>query len=261
MHRHKGKPLWGVAAFLAALCATAVPLVPQDVGADPSSAIIKVHLSLAQHRVVAGQPIKGTVVLINTTTKERTVNTCAKDGWLAVGLSGHVNSYPFGSFEVKCAPSVRLAPGANRFPVTVLTTYAECSQPQPGDSSVTPEPICTVSDGHVGPPLLPAGRYSTEVHLVGLGGLTNTPNRVVVHLEAPAKPPALAPCAVTPGTVPMKVTVPDVVGYSSSLAALALAKACLNASYADPVGTSVISESPAANSKVPEHSTVTLTTR
>jgi hypothetical protein len=248
-------------ACLTVLCASTLVLTPQDVGADPPSAIIKVHLSLSKHRVVAGQPIKGTVVLINTTAKERTVNTCAEDGWLAVGLSGHVNSYPFGSFEVKCAPSVRLAPGANRFPVTVLTTYVGCTQPQPGDSSVTPAPICTVSDGHVGPPPLPAGRYSTKVHLVGLSGMTHTPNRVVVFLEAPANPPPPAPCAVTPGSVHMMVTVPNVVGYSSSLAAFALAKACLNASYADPVGTSVISESPAAGTKLPEHSTVSLTTR
>jgi PASTA domain len=261
MHRHRKRPLVSVVACLAVLCAIALDLVPQNVGADPSSATIKVHLSLTKHQVVAGQPIKGTVVLINTGAKERTVNTCAEDGWLAVGLSGDVNSYPFGSFEVKCAPSVRLAPGANRFPVTVLTTYVECTQPQPGDSSVTPDPICTVSDGHVGPPPLPAGRYSTKIHLVGLSGMTQTPNRVVVVLEAPAVPPTLAPCAVTSGTAPMMVMVPNVVGYSSSLAALALAKVCLNASYANPVGTSVISESPSAISKVPEHSTVTLTTR
>lgn len=261
MHRGKRMPLLGATACLAVLFATGLFVVSQDVGADPSSAFIRVHLSLAQHRVVAGQPIKGMVVLTNTTSEETTVNTCAQDGWLAVGLSGHVNSHPFGSFEVKCAPSVRLAPGANRFAVTVLTTYAECSQPQPGVSSATPEPICTVSDGHVGPPPLPAGRYSTEVNLVGLDGLTQSPNRVVVLLEPTAKPPTLAPCAVTPGSVPMAVTVPDVVGYSSSLAALALARACLNAAYADPVGTSVVSESPAANSKVAEHSTVTLRTR
>jgi hypothetical protein len=40
-----------------------------------------------------------------------------------------------------------------------------------------------------------------------------------------------------------------------------LAKACLNAVYANPVGSPVTAESPAAGSKVAEHSNVTLTTR
>jgi beta-lactam-binding protein with PASTA domain len=55
--------------------------------------------------------------------------------------------------------------------------------------------------------------------------------------------------------------VPNVVGTSSSAAALVLAKACLNAIYANPVGSPVISEAPVAGSNVSEHSTVTLTTR
>jgi hypothetical protein len=220
---------------------------------------IRAHIALSTPRVVAGHPIKGTVVLTNTTHKEITVNTCATNGWLAVGLSGPVNSYPFGSFEVGCAPSIRLAPGTNRFPVTVITTYAGCAQPRPGGSPGTALPFCTESNGHVSSPPLPAGRYSTKLHVVGLTGLTQTPNQVVVTLFAPAKAPVPAPC--TPSTPPMLVTVPNVVGDSSSGAAFAFAKACLNAGSANPVGTRVISESPPANSKVPEYSTVTLVTR
>jgi len=112
-----------------------------------------------------------------------------------------------------------------------------------------------------GLPPLPAGSYVTKVDVVGLGGLTQAPNRVVVHLSPPKNPPRLAPCADQPGSPPAPVTVPDVVGASSLGAALVLARACLNAGYASPAGSPVISETPIAGSKVPEHSTVTLTTR
>jgi hypothetical protein len=112
-----------------------------------------------------------------------------------------------------------------------------------------------------GPPPLPAGRYATRVDVVGLSGLTGTPNRVVVHLQRPAHPPRLAPCADEPGTRPPPVTVPDVVGANSLAAASVLAKACLNAFYANPVGSPVIAETPPAGAKVAEHSSVTLTTR
>ena len=231
---------------------------PAASGVSPSHPV-KVRVTLAQDRVVAGQSIKGTVVFTNTTARHITVDTCAANGWLAVGLTGRVDSYPFAHTLIGCAPTVRLAPGVNRFPVTIITTSAGCTQPQPaGGSSPTPSlPTCTVS----GPPPLPAGSYSTKVDVVGLAGLTRAPNRVVVHLRAPKHPPRLAPCADQPGTAPALVMVPDVVGASSLGAALVLARACLNAGYASPVGSSVISETPIAGSKVAEHSTVILTTR
>jgi hypothetical protein len=53
-----------------------------------SSRPVKVRVILAQNRAVAGHPIKGTVVLINTTARHITVDTCAANGWLAVGLHG-----------------------------------------------------------------------------------------------------------------------------------------------------------------------------
>jgi hypothetical protein len=222
---------------------------------------IKADITLATRQVVAGHPIKATVVLTNTTHKEIAVDTCAGDGWLAVGLNGRVDSHPFGSFLVGCPPTIRLTPGPNRFPVNVITTYAGCVQPQPAGTSPSPEPVCVTADGHLSQPPLPAGRYSTALHVVGLAGLTRAANRVVVTLTAPATTPALAPCADTPGTAPKLVTVPNVVGLSSSVAAFPLASACLNAGYANPVGTRVISESPVAGSQVPEHSSVILTTQ
>jgi len=219
---------------------------------------VTVRVTLRQHRVIAGTPIKGIVVLTNTTASPITVDTCAANGWLAVGLSGRVDSHPFLHTLIRCTPTVRLARGANRFPVVVITTYAGCTQPEPAGSSPTlTMPTCTVA----GPPPLPAGTYSTKVDVVGLDGLTQPLNRVVVHLKAPKNPPRLASCADQPGTAPAPVVVPNVVGASSSAAASMLARACLNAGYASPVGSSVTSEIPTAGSRVPEHSTVTLTTR
>jgi PASTA domain len=249
----------GVATGLA-LCALFVTTLTAAAAASESTAApIKVRLSLVQTRVVAGQRIKGSVVLTNTTNRVITVNTCAADGWLEVGLSGRVNSLPFGSLMMACPPSLRLRPGLNRFGVTVITTYAGCTQPQPdGSSSATPlMPWCTVA----GQPPLPAGRYVTKVHLVGLTGLTSFPNQVVVHLTSPTNPPPVAPCADQPGIPQPSVSVPNVVGMNSLAAASLLAKVCLNAGYTSPVGSSVISESPAAGSNVPEHATVTLSTR
>jgi PASTA domain len=221
---------------------------------------IGVHVSLDHNRAVAGQPIKGQVVLTNTTARDITVDACTKNVvWLSVGLSGPVDSVAGGgSLLITCPPTIRLHPGANRFPVTVATTYQGCIQPQPdGSSQSSPQfPWCTVA----GQPPLPAGRYDTKVVLKGLTGLTRVPNRIAVDLKSPANPPALARCADVPGTAPPLVTVPSVVGLSASMAAFPLASACLNAGYASPVGTRVTSQSPVAGSKVPEHSTVLLTT-
>jgi hypothetical protein len=223
---------------------------------------IDIHITLATHRVVAGQPIAGTVDLTNTSHDAITVNTCASNGWLAVGLSGRVNSYPFGSFLVECPSTVRLAPGPNRFRVKVATTYASCTQPQPSGTPASPlSPNCVRdSTGHSTVPPLPAGPYTTKIHVVGLDGMTQPANQVVVTLEAPRRAPVPAACAETPTSAPVSETVPSVIGDASSLAAAALAETCLNAGWTTPVGTRVTSEWPVAGSTVPEYSTVTLGT-
>ena len=252
-------PTMGGCAWFGRPCVS--PFRPSRGASETHLAPVTVHINLAQHRVVSGHPIDGTVVLTNTTNRKITVNTCATNGWLAVGLSGRVNSYPFGSSLVACSPTIRLAPGKNRFEVHVITTYVGCVQPQPSGTPPAPVPICDEDNGRLSQPPLPAGRYVTKLHVVGLGGLTLRPNKVTVVLEAPAKAPELAPCADAPGTAPKLVTVPNVVGLKSAVAAFPLANACLNTGYANPVGTQVISESPVAGSKVPEHSSVILTTR
>jgi hypothetical protein len=249
---------WGILAALALLIGWSTAAAAQTAAAPP----VKVHLTLAAHRVVAGHPIKGTVVLTNTSDEEITVNTCAVDGWLTVGLSGHGTSPSFFHPAVGCDPSVRLSPGTHRFHVTVRTTYTTCTGAEPaGNAPSSSFPDCTVSNGRQTPPPLPTGKYATVVQFVGLDGQTRAPNQIVVTLSAPTNPPVLAPCAVVPGAPTATITVPNVVGLSSSLAALSLAHACLNTGYASPVGKRVTTEAPVAGSKVAEHSTVILTTQ
>ena len=252
---------WGVRTLVGLVLSalTLGILMGTATASEAPSAPIKVRVTLVQTRVVAGQPIEGSVLLINTTTKAITVNTCTENGWLVVGLSGRVSSLPFGNLPLVCPASLRLRPGMNRFGIKVITTYAECTQPQPDGSSsaTTLTPWCTTA----GLPPLPAGRYVTKLHLVGLAGLTQKPNGVDVHLRGPKNPPPVAPCADRPGTQLPVITVPNVEGMNSLAAASMLATVCLNAGYASPVGSRVASESPIAGSKVAEHSTVTLTTR
>lgn len=247
-----GIGFFGAAAFTQGAVANAAPPPP-----------IRVHVLLSSHQVVAGQIIKGSVVLTNTTTKPIIVNTCAINGWVAVGLSGRVDSYPFGHTEVGCNPSVKIKPGVNRFRVSVITAYAVCTAPSPSGSShpTSLSPNCVLSKGKVVAPPLPAGRYRTKVDIVGLDGLTRAAKSVTVSLTPPASPPKLPPCAETTTSAPSLVTVPNVVGTRSSIAAYALSKACLNAGYASPVGSTVVSQAPVAGSKVAEYSTVTLTTK
>jgi hypothetical protein len=163
-----------------------------------SSAPIKVRVALHHSRVVAGPPIKGTVVLTNTTSRYITVESCAQNGWLQVGLKGRGYTYQASTTLIACPPSIRLAPGSNRFPVTVLTTYERCLQP--GGESVTSLPPCTST----GLPPLPAGRYSTTVFIMGLANMTQAPRLITVTLRGPA--PRCPNCTTHPayGPTPMR---------------------------------------------------------
>jgi hypothetical protein len=148
----------------------------------PSPTPIKVRVAVQHSRVVAGQPMKATVVLTNTTSREITVESCTQNDWLQVGLKGRGYTYQASSTLIACAPSIRLAPGTNPFPVSVLTTYERCLQP--GGESLTWLPPCTST----GPPPLPAGRYSTIVFIIGLQHWTEDSRSISVILLRPMQP-------------------------------------------------------------------------
>jgi hypothetical protein len=178
--------------LIACLCAT---------GGSLSGALLATHAGRQaplQGRVlldrawaVSGEPIKGVVLLTDTTKKPVTVETCAANGWLEVGLDGHNVAFSASSLLIGCKPSVRIWPGVNRFPITILTTYLSCVPP--GSQSAVPTAICVPtgksrsSTGALSEtyaePALPAGTYHTKVILVGLPPTSVPP--VAVLLTAP----------------------------------------------------------------------------
>ena len=88
-----------------------------------SAAPVEIQLVLDRTEVTAGTPLRGEALLTNTTGRTITVETCAADGWLSVGLTNHeVSSIPL-SPAIACAPTVRLSPGLNRFPITISSDF------------------------------------------------------------------------------------------------------------------------------------------
>ena len=164
---------------LAAIVAVVIS-APGAAGAETAgagqkpSAPITIRVELDRTRVVAGTPIKGTVVVTNGSSKTIVVQQCAIDGWLAVGLANKTTRFAPAFALVGCAPSVPLKPGRNRFPVKVLTTSQSCLQP--GGRSTTFIAKCLSSGSSFAPPPLPPGRYWTKVVTLGL-----PPNATVGH--------------------------------------------------------------------------------
>jgi hypothetical protein len=146
--------------------------------AKPTSPVT-IHIKLDHTRVTAGMSIGGQAVLTNYTSKPITVEQCAADGWLAVGLVNKQIQFNPAYLLIACQPSIRLMPGFNRFPVTVITTYQQCQQP--GAQSTTYVHPCIGSSGL---PPLPAGTYKTKVVTVGLASST-MPRSIEVTVTVP----------------------------------------------------------------------------
>ena len=141
----------------------------------PTSTPISIRITLAHTRVVAGAPIKGHAVITNSTGRPVTVEACAANGWFDVGVANRNISYDPVSPAMACLPSVQLAPGMNRIPFTVSTSYQRCAEAGHATADV---PLCLES----GMPPLPAGIYSTRVVTTGLPVGTPAPNSVTVQL-------------------------------------------------------------------------------
>ena len=109
----------GLVAILAATCALSACGTLGTPTKGVGSAQITVGISLQQSRVTAGSTIRGVATLINHTARTATVETCARDGWLDVGLSSDSIRFQPVSIDVACRPTVRLAPGRTRFPITI----------------------------------------------------------------------------------------------------------------------------------------------
>ncbi|MGD0983260.1 MAG: hypothetical protein ABSA65_05490 [Acidimicrobiales bacterium] len=161
-------------------------LRPSSSSSRPSPVEIRLVLSTAQ--VIAGTPIRGEALLTNTTGRTITVNTCAVDGWLFVGLTNNQVSYDAFRFLVACHPTIHLRPGVNRFAVSISTTFQGCTQTR---SEATPQlPACIPPET---PPPLPVGEYTTKVVTFGLPHGTQLPSPIRVTLLATPTPVSHGP--------------------------------------------------------------------
>lgn len=128
---------------------------------------IRVQVMLDTHKSAAGRPIRATVILTNSSARPVTVQACAANQWLQVGLKGNGYTYQPIHTLVACAPTIHLDPGPNHFHATVLTTYQRCID---GGQPTASTPACL--GGTMTAPPLPAGKYETSVFVSGLAHLT-----------------------------------------------------------------------------------------
>ena len=146
---------------------------------------VEIRLALSTTHVVAGTQIRGEALLTNTTSRTITVNTCAIDGWLFVGLRNSRVSYEPIRALVLCSPTAHLRPGVNRVAVSISTRFQGCTGTA---SEATPQlPACSPQKTE---PPLPVGRYTTKVATFGLPPGTQLPSPIKVMLLA--KPPRVS---------------------------------------------------------------------
>lgn len=196
-----------VIAILASSALSACSASPTPGAARPPVAIT---LSLQHSAVPAGSVIHAAATLTNNTTKTITVRTCARNGWLDVGLASPSISYRPGNGAVACPPTVHLKPGRNHFAVTIATTYLRCT---PRRMSISEDlPLCVPR----GMPPLPVGHYMTSIVFTGLPAGTSTPTPTVVTLLPPVgvawSDDVLSAAAVPPGARTTTVELPTLRG-------------------------------------------------
>jgi hypothetical protein len=143
---------------------------------------VSVRLTFASTTVDVGSPLQGVATVTNNTSRDILVTRCSQGRWLTVGIATSRWTYLPVRGAVACAPSVRLVPGENRFPFSVITTYRICGREfwRHGQLVRRPTaPQCMV--GGARPPL-PDGYYVTRTIVNGLPAGTRPPSPVHVTL-------------------------------------------------------------------------------
>ena len=139
---------------------------PSLFGSRTPDSGVRLRLSLAGRRAVAGHPIHGTLTVLNTTGAPVRVS-CGLSSWAAIGLRNRDVAFQ-ATFDVPiCASQAALKPGTTQFAISVPTTYGQCTE---SGSPVLGIPRCVASRGKPSrrtPPPLPVGRYWTVVVLDG----------------------------------------------------------------------------------------------
>jgi hypothetical protein len=131
-------------------------------GTSPVS--IRVHLNVTTVR--GGRPIHGTAILTNASPKTILVEACAYDGWLFVGLTNKSVPFDPAVAAVACNATIKLKPGANRFPIAVSTDYG----------------VCYENGGTPACGRLPSGTYHVAVTTLGLPKGTSFESHIRVTL-------------------------------------------------------------------------------
>ena len=130
----------------------------------PGSLVAAVELD----RVTApanGEPISGLFIVDNGTRAPITISD-ACNGWYRVGLENDQIRFVAGWTQMACG-SDELPIGFTSFPISVRTTYENCSMRGPEPSM----PAC-IGPSHSQPPPLPPGDYTVSV---GFRGLSHDP--------------------------------------------------------------------------------------
>jgi hypothetical protein len=151
---------------------TTAPVPPGGYGLLPSDPGLTDRIILKSSRSTAGKPIPGTLLVVNHTAASiNLTKTCQPSYAVALTNSKYA---PRVAFATVCssAPFV-IAPGTNRFPISITTTYLACQQSQSSSSDL---PTCIKS----GAPPLPSGTY--DAVLIGDGLALPRPQPVPVVL-------------------------------------------------------------------------------
>jgi hypothetical protein len=132
---------------------------PDSYGLIPANPNLTDRIVLRSSRTTSGHSISGTLLVVNHGATPINLTKSCEPGY-EVALTS--SSYrPQVAFNASCSTrGLVMAPGINRLPIHVVTTYLACQQ---GDSQSV-EPECTDS----GAPPLPAGRYQAVLFGDGL---------------------------------------------------------------------------------------------
>ena len=178
---------------------------------------IAITLTLQRTEVAAGTVIPGIATLTNKTGATITVQTCARNGWLDVGLASPSIPYLPGNGAVGCPPTVHLKPGPNHFPIKIWTTYLECTPHRTAVSRKDDLPLCVPR----GMPALPVGHYVTSIVAEGLPSNTSMAMPTAVTLLPPVgvawSDEVFSAAALPPGASPTSAALPTLRGSGTYL--------------------------------------------
>jgi hypothetical protein len=144
---------------------------------------LDVRITLDQTSVRTGTPITGHAVVTNNTAHPLVIADCHGE-WLQVGLTSRTISSGLGWLDCLTIPGTKLPVGTETIPITIATTYSECTPHVP--TATTQTPACTHdAHGRITMPALPPGTYSTETAMLAPKGVPMPrPNTIAVTLTA-----------------------------------------------------------------------------